>query len=1103
MSAVVKELLANWEAELLQFRSDDLLADLQVQKLISREEDLIATSAISQQIWKEARRIFKENGSIALVKSSGVFCWKRNGKHLKSPLFLHSANQISFEKQQVEFEPEGKLNPYFLLLFSRETQLQIPDEPDFNWFVKLCESHPEFEVLPATYFGNFHPQRYELWKEWEALTSAETYSSVLQQIVGDFDHVEPHESAPQVLFSERDCSPFLDPDQQTAIRSIARQNTLVYGPPGTGKSTLIVETLVAMCRAQLRSIVLTDKRVALEVIAQRLAKIGLHDFALILTDRSEEALFYKKLQHHWQKLALTPRSYEHHAQESHTDSALKYYEQRQALEASTGYSLEVLVSRFNYSKKHVGQVHLWRDFLAHEARWNSLPEALMPLVALAVPSWQTLSRGALQTAANDWEKAWQALRDQLAECSFQDLENQLKKGLICVQFQAQVYQRFGRFLGPEKKKLASLVERYKKAQKQLNRLENALQHWIQRPSEAEYALLLKQASATGFFQKRAFKKSWKKWVRTPELEPLNCLKDYEKALAANDKLLQLEAQLEQFGITDFGQELALIESLWKQTNAENWQWYQQLSETERKHWASNHRERHAFMQATRSFLNLAPTDKLAEVAVRLEKQLDLLIQTKESWQELPQTLWPLMRISDSTLRQEVIAADFWQDLRLNYPLLVQLDAPQFQDELVKSIDRAKQTDRANQQACREGLYARFWEAQHLLEAPLRQLNAPQKEKRLRLRKGKAILVKEMAKTRQHLSIGALFASEAKEWLELLYPFLLVSPIALANVFPMHPELHDLLIIDEASQLPLSQCIGALQRAKRVFIAGDPQQMRPSSFFQLQGTEGVIDVLHQAAFYLPSVLLRQHYRSEHPDLIAFSNQKFYQQHLQALPAKDPSKQALFHHYIPTGVYQDRQNIEEAKALVAKLTPLLKSTQKIGVVAFSESQLSCILSQLNPAQLQLLEQKQSEGSLFIKALEHVQGEECDVLLISFGYGKNENAVFEKRFGPMNQAQGAGRLNVLLTRARQELHFFSSVKASDFGTKTSSGSQLIKEWFDFLESPVRERPQVDAYSCLKTAKDFYHYRQLWHLLYANNTPLVNVSGPDHSQIHRADGN
>ena len=38
-------------------------------------------------------------------------------------------------------------------------------------------------------------------------------------------------------------------------------------------------------------------------------------------------------------------------------------------------------------------------------------------------------------------------------------------------------------------------------------------------------------------------------------------------------------------------------------------------------------------------------------------------------------------------------------------------------------------------------------------------------------------------------------------------------------------------------------------------------------------------------------------------------------------------------------------------------------------------------------------------FFKALENVQGEECDQLIISLGYGKNENGEFHMRFGPMN--------------------------------------------------------------------------------------------------------
>jgi superfamily I DNA and/or RNA helicase len=56
---------------------------------------------------------------------------------------------------------------------------------------------------------------------------------------------------------------------------------------------------------------------------------------------------------------------------------------------------------------------------------------------------------------------------------------------------------------------------------------------------------------------------------------------------------------------------------------------------------------------------------------------------------------------------------------------------------------------------------------------------------------------------------------------------------------------------------------------------------------------------------------------------------------------------------------------------------------------------------------------------------------------------------RFGPLNQSNGHKRLNVLLTRAKQEMHFFSSVKASDFELSDNESVNLLRRFLHELEA------------------------------------------------------
>jgi hypothetical protein len=162
--------------------------------------------------------------------------------------------------------------------------------------------------------------------------------------------------------------------------------------------------------------------------------------------------------------------------------------------------------------------------------------------------------------------------------------------------------------------------------------------------------------------------------------------------------------------------------------------------------------------------------------------------------------------------------------------------------------------------------------------------------------------------------------------------------------------------------------------------------------------------------------------------------------------------IFHHFIENGIYKDRQNIEEAKAVATQVSKAIKTSLKIGVVAFSEVQLALILSYLNPQEAFTLRTKIDENKAFTHALENVQGDECDLLIISMGYGYNENGKFEMRFGPINNFGGHKRLNVLFSRAKQQIHFYSSVKVDDFSKTNNKGILHLIKWFDFMAEDIQ---------------------------------------------------
>ena len=92
-----------------------------------------------------------------------------------------------------------------------------------------------------------------------------------------------------------------------------------------------------------------------------------------------------------------------------------------------------------------------------------------------------------------------------------------------------------------------------------------------------------------------------------------------------------------------------------------------------------------------------------------------------------------------------------------------------------------------------------------------------------------ILQKAIRSGGRALSIRRLFDS-IPNLLRLLCPCMLMSPISVAQyIDPQYPPF-DLVIFDEASQLPTCEAVGAIARGENVIVVGDPKQLPPTAFF---------------------------------------------------------------------------------------------------------------------------------------------------------------------------------------------------------------------------------------------------------------------------------
>ena len=91
------------------------------------------------------------------------------------------------------------------------------------------------------------------------------------------------------------------------------------------------------------------------------------------------------------------------------------------------------------------------------------------------------------------------------------------------------------------------------------------------------------------------------------------------------------------------------------------------------------------------------------------------------------------------------------------------------------------------------------------------------------------------------------------------------------------------------------------------------------------------------------------------------------------------------------------------------------------------------------------------IFVKNLENVQGDERDVIFFSIGYGPDKDGKISMNFGPLNNSGGERRLNVAVSRARQEMYVFSTLKSSDIDLRRSKarGVEGLKHFLLYAET------------------------------------------------------
>ncbi len=321
----------------------------------------------------------------------------------------------------------------------------------------------------------------------------------------------------------------------------------------------------------------------------------------------------------------------------------------------------------------------------------------------------------------------------------------------------------------------------------------------------------------------------------------------------------------------------------------------------------------------------------------------------------------------------------------------------------------------------------------------------------------------------------------EDLLRTYFPCFLMSPLAAAQYLDVNSRKFDIVIFDEASQIPTSEAIGPIARGNSLIVAGDPQQMPPSEYFTVStdldedSLDGEAVLLSDAesllddciAIDMPRIRLAFHYRSKHESLIQFSNRNFYGGDLFTFPSTDSLTSHVSFLHVDSITKKKGSDIskEEIDAILNILKQLLDNpktkNKSLGIIVFNSAQQEKLEEEVdqflshNQEYLELTHwaEEVSDKRLFVKNLENVQGDERDIIIMSIGFtkGKDGKALIN---GPLALAKGERRLNVAASRSVEQMIVVSTIYSGDIDEtgKKNQGAKNLKDFLRFAENSER---------------------------------------------------
>ncbi len=289
-----------------------------------------------------------------------------------------------------------------------------------------------------------------------------------------------------------------------------------------------------------------------------------------------------------------------------------------------------------------------------------------------------------------------------------------------------------------------------------------------------------------------------------------------------------------------------------------------------------------------------------------------------------------------------------------------------------------------------------------------------------------------------------------------------TPQTLSSIIDMDRR-YDFVIFDEASQLHIEKALPFISIADKAIIAGDKEQMRPSSFFSVrdnsdieeeseEDVDSLLDYAYRKGLGIGrEYMLNKNYRSSYSELMLFSSREFYESNLDVIDSIKKQEKSIVVHEVK-GKWEGRANNVEATKILDETLNNLDGYESIIILTLNSNQKEFIESLIYSEEkyrdiLDLL----SEEKIKLRNLENIQGDEADLVLISVAYDE------KARLGSTYIARPEGRnaLNVAVSRAKEKMIIFKSLKANQVEKSQKNKSiNTFKSWLEYLELSSEER-------------------------------------------------